>query len=280
MQRARIHRAAGHLPAAITCWRAILTHDPSRLDAHLELAEALASGGWRDEAIDSLIDAGHTMALDARFEAAVKLYSKAFVLDPDRAEPYFGIACIERWTGRPDAARTRMERLATTYMEQGRVDEAAQIVRLTTSWDEDDAGVPAATPANPRPERTVTEHTVVVSNPLLPGPVPPPSPPHEVLVLDSDELVVLDETDPPPDGAPVHTLVFDDDSHAVALDAARRTETLVFEPATAPVGRPTPRPPHGRSPTVPRHPRDEEITVRFDRRTRSVPPQPARARTG
>jgi hypothetical protein len=185
MARAQAHLAGGRYPQAIGAFRAVVAIDSRVEGAHLGLADALTAQGRRYEAVEELVAAAQAFTTCEAHAGAMSLLDKALVLDPDRVELHLDLAMLEEALGRHDAAVTRVEGLAERYMDEGRTDEAAELLRFLTTWGQDDEAerdepvapapvvvpyvAPYTAPAEvPWHTAIITGETVIARNPLLP----------------------------------------------------------------------------------------------------------------
>lgn len=151
--------------------------DPKVVQAHVGLADALFALGRRCEAAEGLVQAAGAFGARDEHADAGALLGKALALDPSRLELHLDLAMVEEAMGRHDVAVARIETLADLYMDEGRFEDAAELLRLLASWDEalQDARKPAAvaTPEvvmpelSPRHTALITGETVIALNPLL-----------------------------------------------------------------------------------------------------------------
>ncbi|MEM7156464.1 MAG: tetratricopeptide repeat protein [Myxococcota bacterium] len=137
MARAHEHLASARYAEAAGAFRAVLHIDPNAFHAHFGLADALVARGQFAEAIEGLVNAAESCVAQDDHAAALTLYGKALGIDPTRLELHLDVAMAEAALGRDEAAYTRLENLAETYMQAGRTDEAAEMYRFLTSWDEE-----------------------------------------------------------------------------------------------------------------------------------------------
>ncbi len=187
MARAQAHLASGRFAEAMGAFRAALAIDASALSARLGLAEAMAARGNRAEAITGLLEAAEKHAELGQHAQALSLYGKALVLDPQRVALHLDVAVVERAMGRHAAAVARVEGLAEHYMNEGRTDEAAELLRFAATWDEtieeiepepEDFGAVSPGRAPQATSETVICATVLIrpDGTLLFGPRPSPGP--------------------------------------------------------------------------------------------------------
>jgi len=208
MARAQAHLAMARYPLAIGAFRAALGIDPMAVGAHLGLATALAGQGRRSEAVDGLVAAAEAFASREERVGAMSLLDKALDLDPARLELDIDIAMLEEAMGRHDAAVVRVESLAERYMDDGRTDEAAELLRFLATWEDGEdevAELPAVAQALvPEPIRwqtaIITGETVIARNPLLDLPKTRPEPqapliPETAVELDAIDRLVVHEPD-------------------------------------------------------------------------------------
>jgi hypothetical protein len=168
MARASAHLAAGRLAEAAGAFRAVLHIDANEYRAHLGIADATAARGDRDGAIEGLITNAQIYNDNTFPEAALALYGRVLVLDPNRIDIHLDIAFAESALGRHDDALARVEGLAEAYLRGGRSDEAEELFRFAASWDVDAAPTAVTEPAMsaaPEPEP-----------PMSAAPVPEPAP--------------------------------------------------------------------------------------------------------
>lgn len=174
MARAHLHFAHARFPQAVGAFRAAVGVDPTAVRAHLGLADALAALGRRGEAVDQLVEAAETFGARDEHEHAISLLGRALAIDPSRMELDVDLAMVEEAMGRHDAAVTRVEGLADRYMDVGRTEEAAELLRFLMSWG-DDVEEPEAVEelladvvhAEPVNTALITGDTVIARNPLL-----------------------------------------------------------------------------------------------------------------
>lgn len=140
LARANEHLASARYAEAAGAFRAVLHIDPTALQAHFGLADALVARGQRTEAVDGLVEAAEACNGHDDHAAALTLYGKALAVDPGRLELHLDVAMAEAALGREEAAKARLENLAETYMQAGRTDEAAEMYRFLASWGEEDEG--------------------------------------------------------------------------------------------------------------------------------------------
>lgn len=171
MARAQAHLVAGRYPQAIGAFRAALGLDPSTMDAYLGMAEALTAQGRHEDAVYELVEAAEaSMARDAP-DAAMGLYGQAMAIDPSRLDLHLDVAFVEKAIGEHEAAMVRVESLAENYMNEGRTDEAAELMRFVATWGEEDEVEAARDPlwdTTPTHTALISGETVIVRNPLLP----------------------------------------------------------------------------------------------------------------
>ncbi|MCX4243510.1 tetratricopeptide repeat protein [Paraliomyxa miuraensis] len=178
--RAHLHFAHARYPQAIGAFRAAMGIDPTFVGAHLGLAESLAALGRRGEAVEGLVRAAETFESRDEHEDALSLLGKALAIDPSRMELDVDLAMIEEAMGRHEAAVARVEGLADRYMDAGRTEEAAELLRFLMSWEDQEPVEAPAAPEHPAvaaeaiaPQATpvhtalITGHTVIARNPLL-----------------------------------------------------------------------------------------------------------------
>lgn len=199
LARAEAHLLAARHPQAVGAFRAAVSVDPKVVQAHLGLADALFALARRHEATEGLVTAAEAFSARHEHADAGALLGKALALDPSRLELHLDLAMVEEAMGRHDVAVRRIEGLADLYMDGGRFEDAAELLRLLASWD-DDAGedrspaAPAAPAVSmpdvaPRSTVLITGQTVIALNPLLlaRAPVQPVSEPE----LDMESRVTL-----------------------------------------------------------------------------------------
>ena len=143
LARAQAHLAGGRLAEAIGAFRAVLAIDSWHLEARLGLAMARTQRGERDEAVDELVEAAAACTEAERHVDALSLYGKALSLAPERSEVHLDVAFVESAMGWHDAAVARVEGLADGYMSEGRMEEAAELLRFLASWTADGEESPA-----------------------------------------------------------------------------------------------------------------------------------------
>lgn len=136
--------------------------DPTLAAAHLGLAGALAAQGRRQEAVEGLVAAAEAFSSREAHIDAISLLAQGLTLDPSRVELHLDLAMLEETMGHHDAAVERVEGLAERYMDDGRTDEAAELLRFLSSWGED-----AHDELAPRHTVLITGATVIARNPLL-----------------------------------------------------------------------------------------------------------------
>ncbi|MEX1363646.1 MAG: tetratricopeptide repeat protein, partial [Nannocystaceae bacterium] len=138
LARAQEHLASARYAEAAGAFRAVLHIDPLAFQAHFGLADALVARGQHAEAIEGLVEAAEACGEQDDHAAALTLYGKALAIDPGRLELHLDVAIAEAALGRDEAASTRLEGLAEIYMQAGRTDEAAEVYRFLSSWEEQD----------------------------------------------------------------------------------------------------------------------------------------------
>ena len=192
MARAQAHLAAARFPQAIGAFRAAVSIDPTVVPARLGLADALYAQGRRDEAVEGLVEAAEAFTTRDEHDDALGLIGRAMILAPERLELHLDAAMEEEAMGHREAALTRVEGLADRYMDDGRTEEAAELLRFVAAWGEDDdeeeheeatveREAPEVVADEPSPEPTpwqapiITGATVIARNPLLDVPQPRPS---------------------------------------------------------------------------------------------------------
>ncbi|MEM9453666.1 MAG: tetratricopeptide repeat protein [Myxococcota bacterium] len=205
MARALAHFAARRYPQAIGAFRATLSLDPTTPQARVGMADALAALGRHDEAVEELVHAAQRSMDEDEPNEAMSLYSKALALDPSRMDLHLDVALAEDAMGRHEAAVCRIEGLAGHYMNDGRTDEAADLLRFAATWGKPEPEPPnepaAASPHNPGldmpPVHTalISGHTVIARNPLLP-PTPHPLSVPRAAPVASDAVPVPVRSDP------------------------------------------------------------------------------------
>lgn len=137
--RARTHVAQGRLNEAVGAYRAVLAIEPERLDAQLELAATRVALGDLTGAVDELLLMASEHVEAERHVEAMSAFGRALGLDPSRSEIHLDVAFVESAMGRHDAAVSRIEALADGYMNAGRTEEAAELLRFLSTWaDADD----------------------------------------------------------------------------------------------------------------------------------------------
>lgn len=176
LARAQAHLLAARHSQAVGAFRAAVSVDPKVVQAHLGLADALFALKRRYEATEGLVQAAEAFYARHEHADAGALLGKALALDPSRLELHLDLAMVEVAMGRHDVAVARIERLADLYMDDGRFEDAAELLRLLASWDgaQDDRSPTAApTPEvampdlSPRHTALITGETVIALNPLL-----------------------------------------------------------------------------------------------------------------
>lgn len=221
MARAQAHLAYARYPQAIGAFRAVVGIDPTVVPARLGLADALYALGRRDEAVSGLVEAAETLSELEAYRDALSLVGRAMALAPDRLELHVDAAMVEEAMGEHDAALGRMEGLADRYMDEGRTDEAAELLRFVATWGEDEdqqsqeEEVEAAPSELPWQQAVITGATVIARNPLLDFP--------EVYEPESVQVPVESDT--------VVRLRFESEEH----DRIAEQETTVARPPSAPV---------------------------------------------
>lgn len=144
LARAHAHLAGHRFPEAIGAYRAALSVDPTIAAAHFGLADAQSALGRRVEAVEALVGAAEAFSTRCEHEDAVRLLLKAMAIDPSRMELHLDVAMVEEAMGNHEAAVARIEGLADRYMDDGRFEEAGELLRLLASWDEEAQGESAA----------------------------------------------------------------------------------------------------------------------------------------
>lgn len=182
LARAHAHLAGNRFSEAVGAYRATLSVDPEIAAAHFGLANALNALGRSEEAVEGLVGAAEAFSTRGEHEVAVRLLLEAMAIDPRRMELHLDVAMVEEAMGNHDAAVARMEGLADRYMDDGRFEEAGELLRLLASWDEEARGddepvpvapvydvAPVAAEQDPGPRNTVliTGETVIAFDPLL-----------------------------------------------------------------------------------------------------------------
>jgi hypothetical protein len=187
LARAHAHLAGNRFPEAIGAYRAALGVDPRIAAAHFGLADAQSALGRRSEAVEGLVGAAEAFSTRSEHEDAIRLLLKAMAIEPSRMELHLDVAMAEEAMGNHDAAVARIEGLADRYMDDGRFEEAAELLRLLASWDEEAQGesaelvtpvpevaLPSPAPviaaeqdSGPRNTVLITGETVIAFNPLL-----------------------------------------------------------------------------------------------------------------
>lgn len=177
LARAQAHLMAARHSQAVGAFRAAVSVDPKVVQAHLGLADALFALMRRHEATEGLVTAAEAFSARHEHADAGALLGKALALDPSRLELHLDLAMVEEAMGRHDVAVTRIEGLADLYMDGGRFEDAAELLRLLASWDdaaEDDRSAAAAAAPevsmpdlSPRHTVLITGETVIALNPLL-----------------------------------------------------------------------------------------------------------------
>ncbi|MCA9654743.1 MAG: hypothetical protein KC501_32810 [Myxococcales bacterium] len=135
MARAQAHLVALRYPQAIGAFRAAVGIDPTAVRARLGLARALAAHGRSDEAVDGLLEAAEAFSAREAHDDALGLIAGAQQLAPERLELQLDAAMVEEAAGRHEAALVRVEGLADRYMDRGRTEEAAELLRFVASWE-------------------------------------------------------------------------------------------------------------------------------------------------
>lgn len=284
LARAHAHLLAARHPEAVGAFRAAVGVDPKVVHAHLGLADALIALNRRHEAAEGLLGAAEAFSARHEHADALALLGKALAVDPCRLELHLDLAMTEEALGRHDAAVARIEGLADLYMDGGRFEEAAELLRLLASWADDageEHGPAVAMPeiampeiampeATPRNTALITGETVIALNPLLlaRAPVRPAS--EREAELDMESRVTLvhggaskprSEPSPAPRPVPARPDVVQRLRARAGLGQAsgspRRASTRVTAPITVRVGA-------DRSPV-----QDEDVT-RYFRRPRGL----------
>ena len=183
MARASAHLAAGRFAEAAGAFRAVLHIDRNEYRAHLGIADATAARGDRDGAIAGLIENAQSYNEDANPEAALALYGRVLVLDPNRIDVHLDIAFAESALGRHDDAVARVEGLAEAYLRGGRSDEAEELFRFAATWEveapeptPEPMPVPAAMAEPPHPAYGTPPAGIPVAAEPSPEPTPEPAP--------------------------------------------------------------------------------------------------------
>jgi hypothetical protein len=140
LARAHAHLTGNRFPEAIGAYRAALGVDPTVAAAHFGLADARSALGRHGEAVEGLVGAAEAFSTRSEHEDAIRLLLKAMAIDPSRMELHLDVAMVEEAMGNHDAAVARIEGLADRYMDDGRFEEAAELLRLLASWDEETQG--------------------------------------------------------------------------------------------------------------------------------------------
>ncbi len=158
--RAQTYLRDGQYSRAIGAFRAAIAVTPAMFVAQVGLADALVGGGRRTEAIEGLVSAAKTLREDQQQPDALGLLNTAFALDPSRVGLHLDIAVVEEAMGQHELAVERVEGLADHYMDQGRTDEAAELLRLSATWGATVDPMPSPQPDNavappPPPDNTV-----------------------------------------------------------------------------------------------------------------------------
>ncbi len=248
LARALTHLAAGRLPQAIGAFRAAIGVDPSALDARIGLADAIYGAGRRGEAVDGLVEVAESLAEQELHDDAMCLYSKALLIDPSRVDLHLDVAFVEEAMGRHEEAVVRVEGLAEHYMDDGRTDEAAELLRFLATWgeDEDEAAPVRDLGLGAAPVNTVliSGATVIARNPLLdellasPAPVVAMTPAEASAVIPSEpEPELIEEPESIEDPVELHEAavpvpVLDE------IELAQReaeSEVTVARPPSAPI---------------------------------------------
>lgn len=225
---------------------------PKVVNAHLGLATALNALCRRDEAAEGLARAAEAASARGEHVDAMRLLGEALAIDPSRMELHLDLAMLEEAMGRHAAAVARIDSLADRYMDDGRFDEAAELLSLLASWDEDAEGQTPAPKLETQPSQTptlvprnialITGETVIAHNPLLRPLVVVQAASEAERAMESRGTVVqAGEWDM----ESRVTLVHGDAPHSEPRPRLRRTKPLVFRSSS--------------------EPRDEDVTRCFQR---------------
>ncbi|MEX1365333.1 MAG: hypothetical protein AB1Z98_19550 [Nannocystaceae bacterium] len=177
LARAQAHHAAARYPQAIGAYRAAVQVDPTVLRARLGLADALAAHGRCGEAVDGLVAASGDFVARQQHDDAMCLIGKALALDPGRLDLHLDVAIVEEAAGQHEAALVRVEGLADLYMNEGRTEEAAELLRFVASWGQPQGEAPEQPEPPHRAEQapSAARITVVSVNvDAVPAPEPMP----------------------------------------------------------------------------------------------------------
>jgi Tetratricopeptide repeat len=229
MARAQAHLAGARYPQALGAFRAAIAIDPKVAAAHLGLADALVAQGRRSEAVEGVVAAAEVFATRDEHADAICLLDKALALDPSRVELHLDLAMLEEAMGRHDAAVMRVEWLAERYMDEGRTDEAVELLRFLTSW--------CANDMVPQHTALITGATVIARNPLLFAPEPPSFTPEPDLEPDLESETTVAHV--PSSPLLIAALEEPDPDSVTRIADPRHTAR---KPSPAPVRRPALRP--------------------------------------
>lgn len=204
LARAHAHLSEARLPQAVGAFRAavgVAGTCPTLVPAHLGLATALSALGRREEAVEGLAAAAGAAAERDEHGDALRLWTEALAIDPSRTELHLDLAMAEQALGRHADAVARLETLADRCMDEGRFDDAAELLRCLSQWGGDEEAAPSApsTPTSapalelvPRHAALITGDTVIARNPLLPALDVLPALAKPVVTLQGDEVTRVD----------------------------------------------------------------------------------------